>query len=278
MKRLGQRIAGQEGKRAGRIAKDIESACSLDILAIKQGSVAVQLSLPAPQAQPPLFGDTGVQAIERLLDGMTMLSNKSSGWPTDFDPSVTDPMLEVGRILNHGVKEIEFAYGPKTLRRRIVKYTPKLRTRIEKQIEAPTPAQITISGFLLEVDFKDKTAEIHEPLGNIVRIAFDKELEDVLLSGAKKHVKVIGLCERDHAGKIGKVKIHHLEIVEQANAPLATESPLLFQKLSTTVDPFSNAQPLMNVGAFFGGFPDNRKAEEIIKDLRSSRKPRDLNQ
>lgn len=278
VKRLGQRIAGQEGKRQGRIAKDVESSCSLDIIAIKAGSVAVQLGLPPPQQQPPLFGDTGAQAIERLLDGMAMLSKDSSGWPTDFDPSVTDPMLEVGRILNHGVKEIEFAYGAKRTSRRVVKYTPKLRVRIERRIESPAPEKVVISGFLLEVDFKDKTAEIHEPLGSVIRISFDEQLEDVLIAGAKKQVKVIGHGERDRSGRLGRVKADHLEVLDNTDLAIVSESTPLLEFLAPEVDPFSSTKPLSNLALFFKGSPDKREADDIIKDLGSLRKPRDLNQ
>jgi hypothetical protein len=278
VKRLGQRIAGQEGKRQGRIAKDVESSCSLDIIAIKEGSVSVQFGLPAPQQQPPLFGDTGALAIERLLDGMKTLSHRSDGWPTDFDPSVVDPMLEVGRILKHGVKEIEFTYGTKTKSRRVVKYTEKLRARIEKRIESPARQKIVITGFLLEVDFKDNTAEIHEPLGNIVRIAFEEELEEVLVTGVKKQVKVIGEGERDHLGKVGRIKIHHLEVIDTERSELVAETELLCPETGKQIDAVKTTRTAANMSFIFGGLPDKRDAEEIIKDLRILRKPRNLNQ
>ncbi|UPT73251.1 MAG: hypothetical protein M0D55_15375 [Elusimicrobiota bacterium] len=276
VKRLGQRIAGQEGKRQGRIAKDIESSCSLDIVAIKAGSLEVQFGLPKPQTQPHLFGDIGVNAIESLLDGMSMIDKNSDGWPKDFDPSVTDPMLEVGRILNHGVNEIEFKYAGTKRGQRKVRYTSKLRTRIEKRIETASPEELIIYGFLLEVDFKDKTAEIHEPLGNVIRISFESVLEDVILSGARKQVKVIGIGERDRAGKVGRVRAQHLEIVESLESDLIAESQLVLDQGITGTDPFVNATPLKNISALFSGSPDTRDPDVILRDLRMLRKPRNL--
>lgn len=275
VKRLGQRIAGQEGKRQGRLPKDIESACSLDILAIEPGSVVVQLGLPRPKGQGQLFGDTGEQAVERLLDGMAMLSGRSKGWPKDFDPSVVDPMLEVGKILGHGVERIDFNFKRKSKAARAVSYTAAIRTRIEKRIESPVPEQVAVVGFLLEVDFKDKTAEIHEALGPVVKIKFEESLEDIVLSGAKRQVKVIGTAERNSDGRVGRLQVIHLEVLEDFS-PGPLEPGLFVSEVSAGDDPFRGARPLTDISLLVGGLPDTRNAEEIIRDLGSLRKARRL--
>ena len=271
-KRLGQRIAGQEGKRTGRLVKDVEAACRLEIIAVHAGSVSVQLGLPPPAAQPSIFGDTGGLALERLLDGLEMLDRSDNEWPTDFDPAVVDPVLELGRILNHGVEKIEFKYGLREGKRRKTTYTPRLRDRIEKRIAAPVRQQVTLIGFLLEIDFKDRTAEIHQTLGQVIKTSFPETLDEIVLAAAKRQVKIIGTGDKDETGRIGKVEAIHLEICEGPKKVQLVEQIAL----ASSDDPFAGRAPVQNLSTFFKNFPDNRSAEEMIRDLRANRSPREI--
>lgn len=271
-KRLGQRIAGQEGKRSGRLIKDVEAACSLQIVAIGAGSVRVHLGLPAPANQPSIFGDTGGLAVERLLDGLEMLDRTDNEWPTDFDPAVVDPVLELGRILNHGVEKIEFKYGQRSGKRRKTTYTAKLRDRIEKRISAPMRQQISLIGFLLEIDFKDRTAEIHQTLGQVVKFSFPETLDGIVLAAAKRQVKVIGKGDKDDAGRIGKVEALHLEVCEAPQKAVLIKQAFIARR----EDPFAGRAPLASVSGFFKNFPDKRSAEEMIRDIKENRSPREM--
>lgn len=274
VKRLGQRIAGQQGKKSGRMIKDVEAACSLQVLAISKGSVSVSLGLPPPPAQGNLFGDTGDRALGRFIDGMLLLEKSTSEWPAEFEPAVLDPILEVGRVLKHGVQRIEFRHGLRG-HRRVVRYTQKLRDKIERKIQSPTPEQISLTGFLLEVDFKDKTAEIHPTLGEVVRISFPAELEDIVLEGAKRQVRVIGLGHKEPAGRISKFQAVHLEILDSESLPEDLKAqPTLYE----IRDPFAGIEILRDTEKIFAGFPDDRDAAQIISDLQSLRKPRRFDQ
>lgn len=272
-KRLGQRIAGQEGKRVGRLLKDVEASCSLQVVALKPGSVRVHLGLPPQPSQPSMFGDTGVLALERLLDGLEMLDRSDDEWPTDFDPAVTDPVLELGRILKHGVEKIQFKFGTRSGQPRKTTYTSKLREKIEKRISAPTHQQFPLVGFLLEIDFKDRTAEVHQTLGRVVKVSFPEAMDDIVLEGAKRQVKVIAIGDKDDTGRIGNVEAVHLEICDSTprGSRVLEQSPRF-----KTEDPFAHCSPIEDLSAFFGNSPDKRNPDAMIRELRANRAPREI--
>ncbi len=280
VKRIGLNRAGRRGGGPGRLPKEIEAACSLEVVSLDRGSLSVTLALPEPSEQVSLFEDPGEEALALLVDGLAHIEQATESWPEPIDPSVIEPLLDVGRLLDRGIERVELRLGDGRVRRHAA-MNLQLRSRLRSQIERPLPSETSTVGLLMEIDFKDHTAEVHEPSGNVVRLSFAPEEDELMREAAKARVRAIGEGERHTDGRLARVTLKRLEILdggadegEQLPGRLPQEGQLTpWRRLE---DPFRDAKPLAELSILIGGLPDNRDPEEILRDLRETRIARSL--
>lgn len=279
VKRIGLNRAGRSRRGPGRLPKDIEAACSLEIVSLDRGSLSVTLALPEPSAQISLLDDPGEEALGLLVDGLAQIEQSTELWPEPIDFSVIEPLLDIGRLLDRGIEHVELSLGDKHARRALV--NRQVRTRLRSQIERPLPSETSTVGLLMEIDFKDHTAEVHEPSGNVVRLSFPHEEDELMRKAAKARVRAFGEGERQPDGRLVRLTLKRLEIIddgvdeeEHAAAKLPYEGQLTPWK--RVEDPFRDAKPLGELTILTGGLPDDRDPDEILRDLRSTRAIRSL--
>lgn len=280
IKRIGLNRAGRRGGGPGRLPKEIEAACSLEVVSLDRGSLSVTLALPEPPLQTSLFEDPGEEALALLVDGLAQIEQSITSWPEAIDFGAIEPLLDVSRLLDRGIEHLELRLGDKRARRRAV-VNRQVRDRLRAQIEQPLPAEISTVGLLMEIDFKDHTAEVHEPSGNVVRLSFAQEEDELMRVAAKARVRVFGEGERHPDGRLARMALKRLEILdgeveerEDSLARLPYEGQLTPWKRQE--DPFQHARPLAELAALIGGLPDDRDPEDILRDLRQIRTMRSL--
>jgi hypothetical protein len=79
-----------------------------------------------------------------------------------------------------------------------------------------------------------------------------------ILCGPKTHQEVIMSIVGDERAD-----------THRASSDAAGGHPITPRRLE--IDPFANASPLVDLSSLAGGLPDDRDAEEILRDLRISR-------
>jgi len=260
------------------LPKEIEAACSLDVVAFEGGSVKVTLALRESSDQLSLLEDTGEQALEALILDLSAISATAEPLPANFELGVVEPLLDLSGLLERRIDRIELLPDDMGRPRAPVAVIDRhVRARLRAFIERPIPSEASVVGLLLEIDFKDGTAEVHEASGSVVRLSFDREQDERLRLAAKSRVRAFGTAQRDAGGRILSLRLVSLEILEedlvlQDSTRLPGERRLTEWKSSE--DPFASTQPLSDASVLIGGLPDDRTAEEILADLRASRRTR----
>jgi len=130
-------------------------------------------------------------------------------------------------------------------------------------------ATTTVTGLLLEANWKEHTAEIYPDAGPVVKVRFPEDLSDAIQRAARQRVRVTGRATRPRNGP-RRLQVEELEVLDGA--------PGLDEMLQTAsaqprADPFAHAKPLVNVWDLFPPLPDERSADEIIEDIRACRLP-----
>jgi len=126
----------------------------------------------------------------------------------------------------------------------------------------------TVTGLLLEANWKENTAEVYPDEGSPVKLAFPQELADDIQRAARRRVRVTGNFRRPRNGR------QHLEVEElEAVGGTSLVDAILeaARRSGPKSDPFEGVKPIENVEEFLAGFPDERSAEEIIADMESCR-------
>ncbi len=199
---------GHEAQAAGRLKDFVRQTGSLRLVSTQQGSFVAELEV----APPPDMFDYGLDALEDLMGG---LENPYVKLP----PAVAREVAEIPADIKEGVDSVTFVGGkPK---RRIVLGRG---TRFEKPRTRPAEVkQVSHVGRVLEVDWNDRTAELHTPTG-VVSLAFGADMGDLLHQAARQLVQVTGIGAVDKGGRVQSLLVEAIhETVDDSafwSAPL----------------------------------------------------------
>lgn len=167
-------LVGHEPTR-GPLPERIRAAGTLELVATKPGSLIAEVAL----AETGELLDFGEQALEQVVEGMDH--------PESLPPRVAIDVRDISRALTKTIDTVRFDRGPE---KRPV--TLRFDQPVAISPDALRPRGPSVAhGRLLEVDWKDHTAELHTPTG-VVRLRFEEGLGPLLQRLATRAVSVAG--------------------------------------------------------------------------------------
>lgn len=215
----------------GRLPKDIEKSCGLELLSVTQGSVEVQLDLATREKE--LFEEykLGEKAIETVITGIDFIEKEPLSIPPNFDQGVLIALDELGRNLHpRKIENIEFKLRKK---QQIVKtkYDTNLHKRVYQLLQKPTEGMTNLRGILLELNLEKQTCQIYPTENEYVRCEYEEGLEPLLMEALKGYVQVSGEAKfLPYKTLPEKLKIRYLQI-------LKTEEHRIREKTTPETDP-----------------------------------------
>lgn len=223
IRRMAEDVAGRETA-AGRIPETIRSAGSLIFKRTRKGSLIAEMELAEPSGGE--IPDLGLEALGRLLAGLDE--------PRSLPPAVVREIALMRSAMHEGIETVTFAEPRSQLVAVLRRSAPELVDIEMTDIASVAPRRVT--GRLLEVDWRDRTAELHSP-GGVVRLAFPEGVGDELRRLATQQVTVQGPVELGADGRLRRVM---LESIESATADNEFWSPPSIQQMAEAqgVGPF----------------------------------------
>ena len=276
--RVGTVLSGGTSLRRGRKPAEIAEACSLDLVSMTDGSVALAFEprVPSPE-QAKLFpaDSLGERALGCLVDGLAHLSNEATEMelPRGYDRGVLLALREGAKILDHGISAIRFDLRGRGQRLK-ASYTPQLQEQVVRRIRAPIASQREIEGRLLMGDFResDLRCRVHPPVGSPIACTFDEAQRESVLAALTQYVRIVGEA-KEEAGRIVSLKIADIEILD--NIREAEEGRPLFDEKSN-LEELATEQGVTAVADFdalLGDFwPQDESADDFIAQVRSWRR------
>ncbi len=197
-----EHLGGRPPQR-GRRPKWVMDQSALRLVAINPGSIVAELELMPPEKQTHL-GGYGRQAIGALLE-----------WNGSENPSlpeaVTDRLYETAFALP---RDIRLWLGDGSNHRRV-----EVKRRGRVVIPSPKTEQALLHGWLREVNWHSKRAQLYRHRDRHVRLRFDESLADDMLRFATQYVEVRGCGHIDDNDRWGTV------LVEEINGTRSWREP-----------------------------------------------------
>jgi hypothetical protein len=213
VERVARVLVGQaDSRKPGRKPKQIEASCPLEVVALNRGSFEIALDLPRDKFENM---DLGVEAVERLLEGIKAIRADGEALPTGYDTGVLHSLKDLGGILGRGIDEIELESRTQRVRQKF-SYDRNVHGRIVSKIRGPVTALRTLEGRLLMADFRHdaERCRIHPPTGHPVECQFDESMEETVYEYLRSFVRITGETREDPAtGRITSVIIKDIEPV-----------------------------------------------------------------
>lgn len=205
--------------RPGRRPKQLEHACTLEVVAIAHGSFEIALDFRRTQTALPGL-DLGETALEKLVAGIAQIAGPDDDLPLGYDGGVLSCWRETGKLLLHGIDAIDLFFRTATVTLSS-SFDSAVFRRITERARHPVQNLRTVEGRLLMADFNETRTrcQVHPPAGRPVECAFSEDLADVVYANLRSYVRVTGEAEEDAgSGRIRVLKITDLTPVELAAA------------------------------------------------------------
>lgn len=191
--------------RRGPVPAEIQRQATFRLGAVRAGSFGATLALQEPD-EPELF-DAQAEAVSRLLTGIDdHLAGRASELPDAALRHIEAVAERARRTGNRLVLE-----GGRARKRVVV--SGEAAARPEARPLKPEVRKVRVSGRLLEIDYRDGSAEVWDALGRMTRIRFNEDQRALVDAARLQQVAVEGLLETAPAGKAGAVTLQSIEPV-----------------------------------------------------------------
>jgi hypothetical protein len=213
VERVARVLVGQtDSRRRGRKPAEILRECTLEVVAFTRGSFEIAFDLPATKLEGM---NLGVEAVEKLLQGMNKIETNGGELPEGYDSGVLHCLKDMGNILSEGITEIEAETYTQKMQQKFT-YTQQIRRRIIEKMQSPVSSLRSIEGRLLMADFKheNEKCRIHPAIGEPITCNFEEELNETVYEYLRRPVRVTGEAIEDpETGRIKNIRISDIEPV-----------------------------------------------------------------
>ena len=222
---------GDREKGPGQPPKWIRDQSTLRLVEMRPGSFIADLVIEDPPDGQPYLDDFGSQAIQALQEWN---GTQTSTLPKD----VEDTLHTTAAKLSEGVR---LWLGRRDNPRAVeIQRSPAAARTTTGLTEA------RIHGWLYEVNWDRRTAQLHDYSGEYVQLRFGEDFHEDMLRLATRHVEVRGRGRFNDNGKWTTVEVQQLKASRSWNDPFDVEAflsdpnPKLFDPDSvvTTSEPF----------------------------------------
>ena len=182
----------------GRPRDDVRELSTLLFTGAYPGSLGTSLELP-PTADGLLFDDDiGVRALDSILGlGRELQNDTVPDW-------VAGELRAISSDLSAAVSQVRIG-DPSNGRQLILEREARTRPRPEGAETA------LLHGWLREVNWERRTAQLHDDVGAFVALRFERELDDDMLRCATQHVRVEGEGRFNDRDEWTTVRVAELE-------------------------------------------------------------------
>lgn len=193
--------------RPGPVPSEIQRQATLQFGDVRVGSFGATLTLQAPKRDEPEMFDIQPEAIDRLLMGIEdQVAGRVPDLPGEARRHIETVAARIRRtedrlILEGGRARKHIVISSDTVA------PPELPTRVS------APHTVRLTGRLLEIDYRDRSAEVWDPLGRMTRIRFSEEQRDQVDAAREQHVAVEGRLDVTPSGRSGLLMLESLTSV-----------------------------------------------------------------
>ena len=222
LERVARVLSGEPGGIPGPPPGPIRNATELLLAGVEPGSATLVLELPPPQEEEvseerlfePAARELGLQALDRLVEGMHRLEDGAEEIPDGWDNSVMEIAERLAETVAARSFQIDLDAQTPRGQPRHARISPNTVDRFSIR-HAPVRRPRTAHGELIAVDLRKGRIDVEDKAGRRVQCEFDPQAEELLgrvrqLIGER--VTVSGEEEFDVAlNKAGRLEVHSLD-------------------------------------------------------------------
>ena len=271
--RQAEALEGRKTVHPGPTTEAIRHECTLELIAIRESSTALDFALAKPQL-PLAFDEIktfGAEVVEKLAQAIKSLGNGNK--KKDIDPGVLQSIYGLTSVVETGRVSTLNWIAPKSTGRAVDgSITRKVRERAAAQLSGPQFKIVQIDGVLDMADFsrRERKCRIDPAIGSSVTCTFYADDENTIQALLRQPVRVRGLAKiQPHCDRVESLSIQHIQPLPS----LSLGEGYFFA--ASSIEQLAAAQdtaPLKSVGSL-GGLLADDEVDEFISAIYDARRP-----
>ena len=202
VRRMASHLAGVGNRGRGPGPKWLREQVSLRLVSTFSGSFVATLALPPGRAGSD-GKDFGADALQAIL----AWSGEDDG---SLPPEVFDSLHSIATSLSPDVDQVHLAGELDGGRHVTIQRATRERIPAANPVPSDSPAEISMHGRLLEVDWKNGTAQLHNYGERPVDLRFAASLNEAMRQLATRYVKVRGAGSFNYQDEWETVAVHEI--------------------------------------------------------------------
>ncbi len=256
--RQAEALEGRKTQHPGPTTALIRHECTLELIAIRESSTALDFGLAKPQIPLPFadFRAFGSEVVGELADTIRSLGNGNK--KTGIDPGVLQSIYSLGSVVQPGrISKLNWT-APKNSRKNVTgEVTKKVRERAAASLSGPSFKTVQIDGVLDMADFsrRERKCRIDPAIGVSIICTFPHEYENKVQGLLRQPVRATGLAKiQPHTDRVDSMDIQSLEPLPSLALGEGNffQSPDLYQ-LATS----QGVKPISDVSSLAGLLSDD---------------------
>jgi hypothetical protein len=222
LERTVRRSSGQVLRRpvkaTGRREKVIEAASEFRLVAVRRGSVVLELELPDLETDEDALAldldvaDLAEQGVVRAIDVLAGTISTTEGLAAEW--------AKLGDVLGIGTRferlSLDLDSGSDVHRIATMDAPARDRLRAVAQREATQSRIDAVTGTLVEADFEARTAHLRTPTNDRVRVDFDEDAADAIQEALRRTAELVGeVTYEPSTNRVLSVRVRQITRAEQ---------------------------------------------------------------
>lgn len=220
LERTVRRSSGQVLRRpvkaTGRREKVIEAASEFRLVAVRRGSVVLELELPDLHTDEDALAldvaDLAEQGVVRAIDVLAGTISTTEGLAAEW--------AKLGDVLGIGTRferlSLDLDSGSGVHRIATMDAPARDRLRAVAQQEATQSRINAVTGTLVEADFEARTAHLRTPTNDRVRVEFDEDAADAIQEALRRTAELVGEVTYERStNRVVSVRVRQITRAEQ---------------------------------------------------------------
>lgn len=269
--RQAEAIDGKKTLHPGPVSDLIRKECTLELIAIREGSTELDFGLAKPQMLLP-FSEVrsfGAEVVQELTDTIKSLGNGNR--KIDLDPGVLQSIYGLGGIIeSRRINTLKWVTPLASGKQSLAVVNRKVRERAAIRLSRPAFRFAQIDGVLDMADFsrRDRKCRIDPAIGAPVVCTFGPEHEGDIQALIRQPVRVSGMGKiQPGSDRVDTLEVHKIEPLPSLHLG---EGNFLMSPSLSHLAASQGVAPLKDI-RILGGMLADAEVEDFLSEIYASR-------
>jgi hypothetical protein len=263
-------VKGRKTIHPGPVSGTIQGECTLELVAIRDGSTILEFDLAKPQMHFGYKERFGAEVVAEVGVSIKSLQNRKS---QPMDPGLLLGLYNLGGIVEgKSVQSIRWitpnSNGSKAAS---VAITRAFREKTAARLSRPQRIAVQVDGILDMADFRPEElrCRIDPAIGTSILCVFERDKADLIYQLMRKPVRVKGIGTlKPYTERVEQIHIEEIDTLPSLNLG---EGNFFANRSIQELAKMQKVTALKDISVLEGGIPEDEDVDRLVEEIYAAR-------